>query len=181
MLSDVPVSLKYQAGLGLIEVLISVLVLAVGLLGFAGLQTQAIRMNYDAFQRTRASLLAEELFDRMRANREVAMTSENYFHDFGDALPQINKSCVIDDSETDPLGNTCTTAELAKWDLRNWLQRLQNNSPGASAEVVRTDGVYLVTIRMNELAEGELAANNSTTESELTVKQRVTFQFETVL
>lgn len=58
-----------QQGFSLIEVLIAVLVLGVGLLGFAMLQTTSLRMTQSAGYRTQATNLANELLDQMRASR----------------------------------------------------------------------------------------------------------------
>ena len=62
-----------QAGLTLIEVLVAVLVIAVGLLGLAGLQAGALQSNRIAYERTQASLLAYDITERMRANRNAAI------------------------------------------------------------------------------------------------------------
>ncbi|MBB5882873.1 type IV pilus assembly protein PilV [Xanthomonas arboricola] len=58
-----------QRGFSLIEVLVAVLVLAIGLLGFALLQTTSVRMSKSAAVRTQATNLATELLDQMRVNR----------------------------------------------------------------------------------------------------------------
>lgn len=60
-------------GFSLIEVLVAVLVLAVGLLGVAGLQGVSVRNNHSAYLRTQATHLAYEIVDAMRANRNVAL------------------------------------------------------------------------------------------------------------
>ncbi len=56
-------------GFTLIEVMIAVLVLALGLLGFALLQTMSVRFSQSANYRTQATNLAYDLLDQMRANR----------------------------------------------------------------------------------------------------------------
>lgn len=58
-----------QEGFTLIEVMIAVLVLGVGLLGFALLQVNSLRMSQSANYRTQATNLATELLDQMRSNR----------------------------------------------------------------------------------------------------------------
>ncbi|PJK12853.1 type IV pilus modification protein PilV [Lysobacteraceae bacterium NML07-0707] len=61
--------LPLQSGFTLIEVLIAILVLAFGLLGYAFLQTMTLRFAQSANQRTQATNLANAMFDQMRANR----------------------------------------------------------------------------------------------------------------
>lgn len=63
-----------QGGFTLIEVLIAVLVLGVGLLGFALMQTMNVRFVQSANYRTQATNLGYELLDQIRANRVTAPT-----------------------------------------------------------------------------------------------------------
>ncbi|MCX7101946.1 MAG: type IV pilus modification protein PilV, partial [Methylobacter sp.] len=66
--------MKQTAGFTLIEVLIAMLVLAVGLLGLAGLQATSLKSNQSAYNRSQATQLAYDLADRMRANVAGAAT-----------------------------------------------------------------------------------------------------------
>ncbi|EIC23150.1 type IV pilus modification protein PilV [Thiorhodovibrio frisius] len=59
-------------GFTLIEVLIAAIVLAVGLLGMAGLNATALKLSNGAQQRTQASQLAYQMGDAMRANSGYA-------------------------------------------------------------------------------------------------------------
>lgn len=61
--------LRRERGFSIIEVLIALLVLAIGLLGLAALQAQGLRFNHDAYVRTQATHLAYDIVDRMRANQ----------------------------------------------------------------------------------------------------------------
>src|SRR5690606_18076869 len=63
-----------QAGFSLIEVLVALLVLSVGLLGYALLQTTTVRFTQSANYRTQATNLTYQLIDQMRANRVMAAT-----------------------------------------------------------------------------------------------------------
>lgn len=63
---------RRQAGFSIIEVLVALLVLAIGLLGLAALQAQGLRFNQDAYVRSQATNLAYDIVDRMRANRSNA-------------------------------------------------------------------------------------------------------------
>ena len=61
--------MRRARGFSLLEVLIALVVLAVGLLGFALLQTMSLRFAQSANHRTQATNLAYDLLDQMRANR----------------------------------------------------------------------------------------------------------------
>lgn len=64
--------INQNAGFSLIEVLVAVLVLSFGLLGVALLQTNALKSNQSALQRSQATMLSYFMMDAMRANRSVA-------------------------------------------------------------------------------------------------------------
>lgn len=66
-----------QEGMGLIEVLVALLVIAVGLLGMAGLQVRAQQAEMEALQRTQALILVDDIVNRMTANR-ASSTSQCY-------------------------------------------------------------------------------------------------------
>lgn len=73
---------RASAGFSLVEVLVALVVLSIGLLGLAGLQTRGVRDNHSAYLRTQATLNAKDLVDRMRANRTAALAGA-YDLDFG--------------------------------------------------------------------------------------------------
>ncbi len=60
-----------QAGMTLIEVLVAVLVLAIGLLGAAALQLNALKYTDNARMTSQASFIAYDMLDRIRANAGV--------------------------------------------------------------------------------------------------------------
>lgn len=59
---------SFQQGLGLIEVLVSLLILAVTVLGFAGLQMRAVKASGDAQYMVQATAIVEDLRERMANN-----------------------------------------------------------------------------------------------------------------
>lgn len=64
---------RAMAGLTLVEVLVALLVLSIGLLGLAGLQMTVLRSNHSAYQRSQATLLAQDITERLQANRAAAL------------------------------------------------------------------------------------------------------------
>lgn len=65
-----------QSGFSLIEVLVTILILAIGLLGLAGLQTKMLATEFEAYQRSHALLLVQDMVSRINANRSAARNSE---------------------------------------------------------------------------------------------------------
>lgn len=58
-----------QSGFGLIEILVTVLILAIGLLGMASLQSVSLQQSTEARNRSQAVFLARDILERARANR----------------------------------------------------------------------------------------------------------------
>ena len=63
---------RRQRGFSLIEVLIAILILAIGLLGIAHMQASGMRSTHGAYLRTQATFLAGDILDSMRANVTAA-------------------------------------------------------------------------------------------------------------
>lgn len=64
-------SIQQQKGIGLIEVLVSLLILAIGVLGFMILQYRAIEATSEGGNRIQAIGLARDLAEKIRVNREA--------------------------------------------------------------------------------------------------------------
>jgi type IV pilus assembly protein PilV len=109
-----------STGFTLTEVLVSVLVLALGLLGLAGLQTSSLRSTQSAMQRSETSYLAYEIADRMRAN-QTGVAAGNYNNQSG-----TNDDC---------LANVCTPAQLAGYDLTKWANDLRSRLPSGTGVI----------------------------------------------
>lgn len=62
-----------QAGIALIEVLVSLLLFSFGILGLAGMLTRAITVSIDAEDRNRAALLANEIASTMWLKNSVSV------------------------------------------------------------------------------------------------------------
>lgn len=117
-----------SAGFTLIEVLVSVFVLAVGLLGLAALQAATLRNNQTAYLRSYAAHLEGVIADRMRANSlGVATGSYN------------NQSGTTDDcddgTDDSTAGKSCSVAEMAGYDLTAWRADLARVLPGGVGAV----------------------------------------------
>ncbi len=101
-----------QCGAALMEVLVSMLIVAMWLLANAGLQAGMFKLQKGAQFRTAAITLATELGERMEANSASARTG-TYALKKG-AAAESSKDCA---------GAACTPGELARYDLRQWQDR----------------------------------------------------------
>lgn len=67
-----PFAAPRQAGFTMIEVLVSLLIIVLGLLGLAGLQTRLQQAEFESYQRTQALVLLYDMADRIRMHRVAA-------------------------------------------------------------------------------------------------------------
>ncbi len=67
-------TLRRQRGAGLIEVLVTILITAFGLLALAGLVAKSTASEFDSYQRAQASVLLTDMVERINANRANAAT-----------------------------------------------------------------------------------------------------------
>lgn len=63
---------RRELGTTMVEVLVSIIIVVLGLLGLAGLQSRAAVSEMEAFQRAQAIVLAQDMADRINANRKAA-------------------------------------------------------------------------------------------------------------
>ena len=67
-----PAPLQRNAGFSLIEILVTIVILLVGLLGMAGLQGRALNSQMESYQRSQALVLLKDMGNRINANRKSA-------------------------------------------------------------------------------------------------------------
>lgn len=85
---------RREAGVGLIEILVALLVTAIGLLGLAALQGTAQQAEMESYQRSQALILLEDMANRLRVNRTERNRYANQFVGT-DQSPTTN--CAADD------------------------------------------------------------------------------------
>ena len=99
-------------GFTLLEVLVALVILSVGLLGLAGLQTTGIRNNHSANLRSQATILAYDITDRIRANKA-------------------NSAAYAVAIGSDPSGG----ATVAEGDIDEWLNALSERLPDGDGSI----------------------------------------------
>ena len=137
---------RRDGGFTLLEVLIALLVLSIGLLGLAALQTVGLRSNQMATMRTTATQTAYDITDRMRANPEGLTEINKFYVIASGAAPAAAKNC---DNEA------CTAQELASFDLVQWRSQVETLPDGKSSITQAVDAVtgqvtHTITVFWNE-------------------------------
>jgi type IV pilus assembly protein PilV len=124
-------TLRRQAGIGIIEILVAVLVLSVGLLGLAGLQMRTLRNNQSALERGVVVAEIHAVADAMRADRINAVENDAYDIALEDAAPT---------------GTTFAETVLAAW--RNNL--IASLGEGATGSVDCDGALCTIVIEWND-------------------------------
>lgn len=171
-------SIKHTQGIGLIEVLISVFVLGIGLIGVSSMQVSSIKMNQGAYAQSQANIIMTEIFDRMRLNRDAFLAGAYDDLDTNEDPPSA-QTCVSQSSG-------CTGTQLASHDIREFVGFFNdvNNQgsdfvaliPGGRATVTRdaSTNVATVTVFWDQdvwsRLDGVVEKNNSVQQVSMSVR-----------
>lgn len=112
-----PVLQPKSQGFTLIEVLVTLLVFAIGLAGFAAMQTAAMREVVDSQQRSIAVWRSQELIDRIRANPGEVTTFMTQVGGFSCTSAPANRCSDYHSGTVKVNGATCTAAQMATYDV----------------------------------------------------------------
>ncbi|MDM7859740.1 type IV pilus modification protein PilV [Alteromonas sp. ASW11-36] len=150
-----------QAGVGMIEVLVTLFILSVGLLGVASLQFIGSFSNADALSRTQAVLVAQQMSERLRASAvsstqgDGVVVNNDYFdanlYNFTnlscnsgaqpyDCFCQAHPATIPNCSQ-----NSCTAAEFAAFDAYEMSCAAVNTNPLIELELTCVDNNALDT------------------------------------
>lgn len=96
-----------QKGVGLIEILVALLVLAIGILGFIALQYRSVEATSEAINRVQAMNVARDMAERIRANRDGLATYKAQTSTAANQAGSV-KNCIT---------STCSATDLADFDV----------------------------------------------------------------
>jgi type IV pilus assembly protein PilV len=137
-----------ESGFTMVEVMVALVVLAVGLLGIAALLLKSLQSGRTATYRTQAVNLAADLADRIRSNRTAQADYGTLYAD----TPAAVAAC-------DTTGG-CSDADLAATDLFRWKETIADLLPEGQGQVVvqlpaaaGEPANYLVSIQWTEQGE----------------------------
>lgn len=148
---------RREAGFTLLEILVSMLIIAVGVLGTAGLQAFALKVNQGGQLRSQAVILGIDFIERVEANNGATITGAYAPGTYPTSYP------------VDCAAAYCQQSELATYDLVQFRQRVLAQLPGAAVSVgVTGTGPYTYTVRIDweeriTQAAGTTVATSGTT------------------
>ena len=100
-----------QSGVGLIEILISVILLSIGFLAAAKMQVEGMRNSQSAYYQSQAYFIAADIIDRMRAN--LPGVRDGHYDDAEISSTVTSPGC---DTST----SICSPEQIAQQDLYEW-------------------------------------------------------------
>lgn len=136
---------RREGGFSLVEILVTLVILAVGLLGLAALMLDGLRNNQSAYLRTQASILAYDMADRMRVNRDqvAAGLYDDYATNSADATTTL-PACASADTG-------CNDVQQVTLDKAEWTRSIQGTASGVrllpnGVGTISVDGTGIRTI-----------------------------------
>jgi len=159
--------MKHQSGVTLVEVLVSMVIMALGMVSLAALQNFTLRYQLGSVHRAQLSGLLSDYAERVRSNLAQAPgqlagapDASPYF--FGQTWSAQSAEPVAASGAPNCTGNTsCTAAQLAAADMVEWRARVRRELPRGSVQVVG-DAVQGMTVSFmwidKELGSSSLSA-----------------------
>ncbi len=121
-------------GVSLIEVLIAIVIASIGLLALAGVNASSVRYTKMSQYRGTATLLANDIGERMRANKSglasYTLTTSFATQSTVPVLPTAPNAALCNDYAT-----TCNAAAIANADLVSWQVLVRDQLPEGSAYI----------------------------------------------
>jgi type IV pilus assembly protein PilV len=163
-MTTLPISPVYrQRGFSLIEALVAFLILSVGMLGIASLQTISLKAGYTATLRSSAVSKNEAILERIRANRAaIDSGSGSVYNGTFDTSYTTTRLC------SDSTGTivTCNSDQMAAFDIYELMQDIKNEFPtGTTATITVADSAaktpHLVTVTITWKERDPANGNNT--------------------
>jgi type IV pilus assembly protein PilV len=104
----------------LLEVLVALVVLSIGLIGLAGLQSSSLRLNSSAYMRSQATALAYDMADRVRSNIDAGTA-------YNDPTATEKSTCEN--------ATGCSAAEMAQHDMFHWNAQIADYLPSGAGTI----------------------------------------------
>ena len=128
-------SKRRETGFSLIEVLVSIVILGIGMLGAAGLQLATLRSNHFTAQASVATQLVRDYEEITQMLRSAAISSSEGTSALSGLDTATADSSTIPNCQT--TSATCDSGQLAAFMLDEWKARVKTQLPGGRAVVCR--------------------------------------------
>lgn len=127
------------SGFSLTEVLVSIVVLAIGMLGVARMQLNTLISTRQMVFRSAAVQLASEMADKIRSDAALMDRGENPFLgiDYSSSTdePAVQSAACFNAAR-------CSATEIAEFDIHEWEKQMQSSLPSGRARICRDDAPW---------------------------------------
>lgn len=132
-------------GVSLIEVMVAVLVLGIGVMGYAALQVKSVQMSEETYSRSQAMSIAQDFVERTRSNPEGIATYKSADQWNSSPLVMPDKTCLYDASISIDI-SSCSAAELAEKDIYDTRLAAQSMLSNGTAEFEDCGSVSCISV-----------------------------------
>lgn len=154
---------RREGGFSLIEILVSMLVVAVGILAVLGVQARTLADAQNGVRRAQVIRLIDDLSERMQVNPSALANLGDYVVAFGSPTP----------AGVDCATAACSGSDLAKYDVAGWKQLIEDTLPGGDAQIFKAAGENVSDDQRRQLgvmvawSENERETGNAAQDDEL--------------
>mgnify|MGYP000108314373 FL=1 len=136
------------SGFSLLEVLITLVILAIGLLGLAGLQATGLKNNLSAYHRSQATQLSYEIADKMRSNLSAIST-----------YATLNPTSAVAKPACKAVAGICSDTDMAQNDLFEWNSKISTTLPSGAGLITQATSSYTISITWDDDRDGDNTNN----------------------
>jgi type IV pilus assembly protein PilV len=112
-------NIKSQDGATIIEVVVTLFIMAIGLLGLASLQMNAMKYEKGSSDRAGATMAAYDISEKIRANSSNALVDYVYLTEYNNSYKAVHYASNNCSSAN------CTSTQISENDINNWLNSVQ--------------------------------------------------------
>jgi type IV pilus assembly protein PilV len=149
-----------SGGFSMLETLVTLFIISIWLLGSAGVQTAAMKLNKTSQFRNTAILLATEMGERIETNKKGAR-AKSYVYD-GTTTPTLGTDCLT---------SSCNSIALAAFDIYEWYTRANAALSGVTLSIASSDAAnanpitYAIVVSWSERRNAQTYSTTGTTET----------------
>lgn len=167
------ISFQKMKGFSLLEVLVALVILALGMLGIANMLLLAHKSNSSSYSRQQAIQSAYDIIDHIRANRQAAINGNYSVNN----LVSSGTPTIPSAPSANCLTSSCTTTQLAAYDTWSWLAtdvaRLPNGCGSIATAPSGTSTLVTVTVQWDDSPAQRALGASSTTPTQLIIQSQL--------
>lgn len=123
-----------QSGFGLLEVLITLVLTAIGVLGMVAMQSKSIQYTQQSINRNTAATLASDLMETLRGNRDDIYDAQAKLRSDSPYFKKAGADFAAAEEDCSNLDNECPKAQL-----QAWKNRAQQQLPGVTDAFIKKE------------------------------------------